>query len=268
MRSWTLSVVSLAALVVGGPVLAADGVIVISQAHALAGGVTPGDTPGFPVDLNVPGSYVLGSDLDVRGVPLPQHQSAIRVTADDVTIDLAGHAILGPTVCGGNPVTLCAPTGAGSGVLAVVPVTATRVRNGSIVGMGGVGLVLGIDAEAESLTVASCGGPGVSLGPASSVTRSSVERNGGKGIFLFTGVVVDSVVRGNGGVGIELAAQGLVLGTTVTGNGDVALDATFSAGYGRGVFTANGAGGPNGPQSVGGIHKIAGNVCGTDTECP
>jgi hypothetical protein len=263
-----LSGVPVAALVVGGSVLAGDGVIVVSQAHALAGGVTPGDSPGFPVDLNLPGSYALGSDLDVRGVADPQHASAIRVTADDVTIDLAGHVIRGPTVCGGTPVTLCAPTGNGIGVLAALPVTATRVRNGSIVGMGQAGLALAIDGEAESLTVTSCGGAGISLGPAASVTRSSVERNGGNGIFAFAGTVVDSVVRGNGGVGIEFAAQGLLLGTTVTGNGDVAVDASLSAGYGRGVFTANGTGGANGAQSVGGIHKIAGNVCGTDTECP
>jgi hypothetical protein len=36
---------------------AVDGVIEINQAKALAGGVTPGDTAGFPVALSAPGSY-------------------------------------------------------------------------------------------------------------------------------------------------------------------------------------------------------------------
>src|SRR5215208_2216353 len=45
------------------PAIAADGPIVITQAKALAGNVTPGDTPGFPVTLSRAGSYILGSNL-------------------------------------------------------------------------------------------------------------------------------------------------------------------------------------------------------------
>jgi hypothetical protein len=48
--------------------VASDGRIEINQAKALAGGVTPGDTPGFPVSITVGGSYVLTSDLDVTVV--------------------------------------------------------------------------------------------------------------------------------------------------------------------------------------------------------
>ena len=38
-----------------------DGVILIDQAHALAGSVTPGDGPGFPISITRPGSYRLQS---------------------------------------------------------------------------------------------------------------------------------------------------------------------------------------------------------------
>lgn len=41
------------------PAQAADGQILISQAKALAGNVTHGDAPGFPVTLTQPGSYQL-----------------------------------------------------------------------------------------------------------------------------------------------------------------------------------------------------------------
>src|SRR5271156_5439677 len=47
------------------PAWAVDGVIEINQASAKAGGVTPGDTPLFPVTLSQPGSYRLTGNLDV-----------------------------------------------------------------------------------------------------------------------------------------------------------------------------------------------------------
>jgi len=61
----------------------------INQAGALAGSITPGDTPGFPVRITVPGSYRLTSNLEVpSGVT-----RAIEIVTSHVTIDLAGHVI-------------------------------------------------------------------------------------------------------------------------------------------------------------------------------
>src|SRR2546428_10232429 len=74
---------------------AVDGVVLIDQNRALAGGVTPGDAPGFPVTLSVAGSYRLSGNLTVPDA----NTSAIQVTADNVTIDLNGFTILGPVVC-------------------------------------------------------------------------------------------------------------------------------------------------------------------------
>jgi hypothetical protein len=42
---------------------AVDGVVLIDQTRALAGNVTPGDAPGFPVTLSLPGSYRLSGNL-------------------------------------------------------------------------------------------------------------------------------------------------------------------------------------------------------------
>ena len=58
----TIPVISLlaGAALLGGismPTWAVDGVILIDQNKALAGNVTPGDTPGFPVTISLPGSY-------------------------------------------------------------------------------------------------------------------------------------------------------------------------------------------------------------------
>src|SRR5947208_13936545 len=88
------------------PMYAVDGVVLINQSAALAGNVTPGDTPGFPVTISVSGSYRLSGNLTVPDA----NTTAIQITADDVTIDLNGFAIAGPTVCGGSPTT-CSTTG-------------------------------------------------------------------------------------------------------------------------------------------------------------
>jgi hypothetical protein len=111
-----------------------DGVIEINQARALAGGVSPGDTAGFPVLLSVPGSYRLTGDLDVRGETTPENVTAIRIAAHDVTLDLNGFGVVGPVVCtGGPPPTSCVPVGTGFGIDGR-SFTNTRVTNGSVRG--------------------------------------------------------------------------------------------------------------------------------------
>ena len=77
--------------------LGGDGVAEINQTAALAGGVTPADTPGFPVTLSQPGSYVLTSNLVVSTEVI-----GIDVTADNVSIDLNGFSLIGPTTCTGQ----------------------------------------------------------------------------------------------------------------------------------------------------------------------
>src|SRR5438132_11721141 len=106
---------------------AVDGIVLIDQNRALAGGVTPGDAPGFPVTISLAGSYRLSGNLTVPNATT----TAIQITADNVTIDLNGFSIIGPTVCvsgpGGGAVISCSPTGAGTGVLAI------QLRNVTVV---------------------------------------------------------------------------------------------------------------------------------------
>jgi len=56
----------------------------------MAGGITPADTPGFPITISVPGSYVLTSNLTV-----PRGLDGIVIAADDVLLDLNGFTIQG-----------------------------------------------------------------------------------------------------------------------------------------------------------------------------
>src|ERR1700760_2943950 len=98
----TVQLCALAAI--SSSVYAVDGVVLIDQSHALAGNITPGDSPGFPVTISQPGSYRLTGNLTVPDA----NTTAIQITADGVTIDLNGFSIIGPVVCTSFPTT-CPP---------------------------------------------------------------------------------------------------------------------------------------------------------------
>src|SRR5262245_60243098 len=103
------------AFLASAPVLAVDGVVLIDQNKAIAGGVTPGDAAGFPVTITQPGSYRLSGNLIVPN----SNTNAIEIASDFVTIDLNGFSILGPVNCaGGFP---CAGAGTGNGILTPTP---------------------------------------------------------------------------------------------------------------------------------------------------
>ncbi len=66
----------------------------IDQNKALAGNVTPGDAPGFPITISRAGSYKLTGNLTV-----PAGSHGIEVTANNVTLDLNGFTISGAGSC-------------------------------------------------------------------------------------------------------------------------------------------------------------------------
>ena len=88
------------ALALARPALAVDGVIEINQTRAVAGGVTAGDTAGFPVTISASGSYRLTSDLQVG----TSANFGITIGAADVTLDLNGFNIVGPGSLNANGV--------------------------------------------------------------------------------------------------------------------------------------------------------------------
>lgn len=128
------------------PAAAADGRTEISQASVLASG-------GFPYVIRLSGSYVLTSSLDsgAGGVS----QTAIRVEADGVFLDLNGFAIRGGHVCDGSG----CPVGVGYGVERLLPDRGDRVTliNGEISGFGQDCVRLGTEAHLERLVITSCG---------------------------------------------------------------------------------------------------------------
>src|SRR5436190_8539455 len=112
-KRWLAAAVFAVLVVASLPARAVDGVIEINQKAALAGGVTAGDAPGFPVTIDASGSYRLTGNLSVD-----HKTTAIQVTAAaaDVEIDLNGFSILGPTTCTAPPTVACSPLGSGRGI--------------------------------------------------------------------------------------------------------------------------------------------------------
>src|SRR5579871_5242155 len=160
--------VALVAVLAAIPAFAVDGVVLINQANAMAGNVTPGDSAGFPVTLSQSGSYKLSSNLVVTD----PNASAIVITADHVTLDLNGFSIIGPNVCNGQgntPTTSCTvSTGLAIGIDAGEHAGIT-IMNGSIRGMGFLALLcLNTDAHIEGIKA---------IGNASGIQANGVIRN-------------------------------------------------------------------------------------------
>jgi parallel beta-helix repeat protein len=190
---------------------AVDGVVLISQVQALAGNVTPGDAPGFPVTISVLGSYRLSGNLTVPDA----NSVAILITADNVSLDLNGFSIIGPTVCTGTPaVTSCTPTGSGIGVQSSK--SSISVFNGSIRGMGDAGIAIdGAGAIIDRVTAFSNGNAGFEL-HGGRLTGNTATSNR-VGFQADNSTLTGNTAIGNGG-GIE-CNQCTVSGNTANSNG-------------------------------------------------
>lgn len=209
------------------PAGAVDGVREINQTCAVQTGCFSGDPAGFPVviDGTAGQSYRLTSDLQLPD----ENTGGITVLTDLVSVDLNGFAIRGITTCTVAP-TVCSPIGFGIGVHAPT-VRGTELRNGSIVGTGSSGLLLGPAARVLNVRVAESGFTGIQLGDASGVLvdRCTVFRNRVTGIEAGVGsTVANSVVYENGGAGILMDEGGVVIGNTSNENDNVGIFANTS----------------------------------------
>ncbi len=254
-------VLLLAGLLAGAPAGAGDGVIEINQTRALAGGVTPGDAPGFPVELNARGSYRLTSNLviSVRTVDV------IAINSDDVTLDLNGFTIdsscepAGPIIPPG-----CLGSGSGKGIDADGSRNVT-VRNGIVRDMDGFGIDLSTASLVEDVKSVANGGTGIFVGSSSIVRNSLADRNGGHGIVVGSRSTASgnvATLNGRNGILTGLFASHVV-GNVASNNGEYGIFASGSAsfGYASNVLQSNGSG-----PSAGGI-ELGPNLCDGDTIC-
>jgi hypothetical protein len=200
---------------------AVDGIVLIDQTRALAGGITPGDSPGFPVTIGQPGSYRLSSNLNV-----PAGAAGIVLFASGVTIDLNGFQIAG--------------SGAGTGISALQARRGITVRNGTVTNFEkGIDLK-GLGSDVRDLTVFGNTAVGIELGGGATVSGNRVFSNG-VGIVVVNGATVSgntflfnsifglhanagAVIRGNSfslnsGGGLEVGCPSTLVANTFFNNG-------------------------------------------------
>jgi hypothetical protein len=286
MRALALSVL---AVLPAAPGQAIDGAREINQTRATLGGVSAGDTPGFPVTIDEPGSYVLTGNLAVAD----ENTTAIRIESPNVVLDLNGFEISGTTICSGTDPVSCTPTGGGTGVFVLSSAPGVVIRNGTVRGMGGSGVSIGANnAMVEGLQANSNGSHGIDAGSfclargniayfngktgiranlSCTVTESVARKNGLHGIEVGPGgLVTFSAVHDNDGDGIVADAGSGVTDNAVNDNEGFGLDLHGSAAYVRNTLTGNNGntfGTQTFPEVDGGVETGA-NVCGTDTVCP
>lgn len=233
-------IASLCAAFLAAPASAIDGVIGINQVQALAGGVTAGDGPGFPVTLSTSGSYILTSNLTVGDL----NTTAILITAaSGVTLDLNGFTIKGacPTPAG-----CAAGAGASLGVDARVS-SGTMIRNGRVRGFGSHGIATGGGARVRSTFVEGNGGTGISVEDGSEVSDSRAFDNAGTGISA-SGSTVSFCTAESNFDGMLIGAQSLVVhsssianarnGIFVYGNGTTVRRSVASLNAADGIVVA------------------------------
>jgi len=229
------------ALAATPPAAAADGVLEIDGA-CVAVGCVPGDAPGFPVELVVPGSYKLTSNLVSSSTVI----NGLDILAPSVTLDLAGFGIFGPVFCTGTPI-IC-NTGASNVGVGIGDVGAV-VRNGVVEGFGyGVygngaahfarienvtawsnaqnGIFLpGDGGQVVGVTAFMNGGPGIEVGQACSVRHSTTARNGLQGVKAGTdSLIVDNNIYDNGSFGVEGLGRSLYARNVISENNNDGLN--------------------------------------------
>lgn len=270
---------------------AVDGVTEINQARAVVGGVTPSDTPGLPVTIDTSGTYRLTGNL-VQG---PPQTDVISISAPDVTLDLNGFKISGPTVCTTDMsgAVSCTPLGSGSGIRSTA--TNTTVPNGTVTGLTDRGIRLdGAYSRVERLRARGNGVFGIEIrGPHADVHASTFSHNGGAGIGI-SGTsgdsrITDNVTYGNGGSGIQLNGlpgslvrgnisnqnflvgilvntgdNTMVIGNTTVGNGNrgISFGTSSGGGYAQNIIADNAIGTVNGGVEMGT------KLCDGNTTCP
>ena len=159
-----------------------------SSAYGADGQIKISQPTSFPVVINQPGSYVLTSNIvvsiaDVHG---------ISITADNVTLDLNGHALIGPGKTSRT---------SGHGIY-VSNRSNVAVINGTVRNFGGRGVrAWGQNTQVKDIRAYGNGYIGIEAWN-SIVTNCSTRGNGDDGIYALSSTVTNCTAYGNDDCGI------------------------------------------------------------------
>jgi hypothetical protein len=251
------SVLATLLLLTSATAWAVDGVIEINHARALAGGVTPGDTPGYPVTLSQSGSYRLTGNLTQPDANTDVIQ--VANTVRHVTVDLNGFEIVGSNTCiyTAAPASVtCAASGLGSGIATNWNETYLSVHNGAIRGMGLNGISGGGWLTARNLVVEHNGGWGVAN--AALISHVRAYRNF-RSLSGANGEISHSQAIENG-AGIDCSASCVITHNVVKSNVGNGISSTTSA-YGGAVIAHNVSSDNSAHGILVHVGQVVGNTC-------
>jgi len=244
------------------PAHAVDGDILITQAKALAGNVTPGDAPGFPVTISQPGKYKLAGNLTV-----PEGAHGIQITSDYVTLDLNGFTLQGPVTCTGLASDLqCAVSNFSAIHTHTYPI-GMHIRNGTIRGFGYGLYTVGRSGLAEDLLITEISHMAL-YADFGSIIRNNRLLKVNAGISS-SGLLINNSIVGVKDTGIYSSYGGLYIGNQVSNTGSTGIVGQQGSGYDAALVhnVVTNSGGPgNGiwaGQSLGGgtDNYCEGNLC-------
>jgi hypothetical protein len=220
----------------------------IDQNKALAGGITAGDGAGYPIVISQSGSYKLTSNLLV-----PAGAKGIVVTASNVSIDLNGFSLVGPSSCtrdGSSRQVACTHSDNVTHGIDSSAATGTVVRNGTVKGFAGYGIYAGGMERLEALRITeNYSGVGELSAVGLSISASTIDLNGNLGLLLARGLVTNCRVVKNGGSGVVGTLSMVVADSVIANNRQFGL----SDGVARGtLFDGNGTNRSSGVVSLGG----------------
>ena len=196
-------------------------------------------TPVASFAINSPGSYYLTGDRR-------SSMNGIEVNADNVTIDLMGHSLIGQGV------------GAYSGIY-MDGRSNVEIKNGTIRNFGNHGIhenskasgknhrvlnvrlmgnvLHGVYIRGQKSVVKDCvaaenGGVGIDVLSKSTIVDNTACANGGDGIYSYSSLIKNNNVHENGGAGIHaFAGNSRIEGNHITGDNGVGLQIDSSGNY-------------------------------------
>ena len=256
---------------------ASPGQLEINHICATQLGCFSGDTPGYPVtiDGSAGRSYIFSGDLSIPDLNV----AGIKINVADISIDLNGFKIIRAGCQDGS----CATNSDGHGIDSPSVSKGLSIKNGSIIGMGGIGLLLGSNAVVEDMYVTLNGDSGLQLGDGARVINCSVTHNTLSGITVGNGsyvahntvnnnidtgiivglgsTVINNAVFLQGQNGIVANEGALIQGNTIRNNFNNGLVIARDGAYRNNVFSVNINSNITGAGFNAGGNSCAGSLC-------
>ncbi len=217
---------------------AADGQILFDHDKVMAGGITPGDGPGYPATLSVPGSYKLTGNLKP-----PSNRDGVIADGVEITIDLNGFRIDGTNV-------------ANNGI--VGKQRNLTVRNGTVQRFKVRGLdVKGFGSIIEDMRISENGEGIVASGDYVRILDSSlintadsavvcilschihgnyIAQTGGSGVIVGGGSVLGNTIENSKAFGIVLNGNAVSRNLGIGNNAIIGNVGSVGTGFGAGVI--------------------------------